>query len=61
MATIYGPGSENFPLNLACVIENKTASFYGSLYVEFGLYDFVGVGVSFKNKPSWGIFTHKMS
>lgn len=38
MATIYGPASENFPLNLKCVIkENKTASLYGSLLVEFGL------------------------
>lgn len=37
MVTIYGPGSENVLLNLKCVIENKAASFYGSLYVELRL------------------------
>lgn len=37
MVTIYGPGSKNALLNLKCVIENKTASFCGALYVEFRL------------------------
>ena len=31
MVTIYGPGSENAPLTLKCVVENKTASFCGAL------------------------------
>lgn len=36
MHTSDGRGSENFLLYLKCVIENKTASFYGSLYMGFG-------------------------
>lgn len=49
MATVYGPGSENFLLNLKCVIKRKkTDLFYGSLQVEFKLLLFIhGTGVCF--------------